>query len=123
MFILGTVYSSASYIIYKIAMSETSNVRVIRTFIENESRSKDVHALDTQAFPGTVSTCNVSGVVTQTISLVDLLKAYNLESSFEAREQLATEAGVTDYRGLAAQNEKISDYLVERMSKSCAHSG
>jgi hypothetical protein len=121
--ILGSVCGGASYIVYKSAISETSNVRVIQTFIQKESHIEDAHAASIPTFPGSASLCDVSKIVVRTKSLVDFLEMYNLESSFQARSRLASEAHINDYHGFESQNQKLLDYLIDRLSQSCVYSG
>ena len=41
-------------------------------------------------------------------SIVDYLKKNNQDSSYNARKTLAANNGISDYRGTAAQNTKLS---------------
>ena len=47
-----------------------------------------------------------------TNSLVDTMKALNINSSFASRRKLALQNGITDYKGTASQNLALRDKLV-----------
>jgi N-acetylmuramoyl-L-alanine amidase CwlA len=47
-------------------------------------------------------------------SLVDYLKSINVDSSFENRERIATQHGITNYTGTASQNTHLLNLLREK---------
>lgn len=50
-------------------------------------------------------------------SIVDLLKALDLGSTFEDRQKLAKEVGLDPYEGTAEQNTKLHEAVLKRASQ------
>ncbi|MFY1666119.1 DUF3597 family protein [Pseudomonas sp. Pseu.R1] len=50
-------------------------------------------------------------------SIVDLLKALGLDSSFEHRKELAKEVGLEGYEGTAEQNIKLHEAVLRKASQ------
>lgn len=51
-------------------------------------------------------------------SIVDLMKLLDLDSSYEARKELATEMGRTDYSGTAEDNIWLHGRVMDELEKS-----
>jgi hypothetical protein len=109
--ILGSVCFSAFYIVYKGATSSTSNVQLLREYIQEEPSVVVAYEEDISQIPP----CESLREIITSNSLVDYLKAQNMESSFQAREGLAREARIEGYRGLENQNELLKIYLIGKL--------
>lgn len=57
-----------------------------------------------------------SGLNPQT-SIVDLLKALGMDSSFEHRKELAKEVGIDPYEGTQTQNTKLHEAVLNKASQ------
>ncbi len=85
--------------------SDTSNYRIVKEII---SKQFDIVRADSLKEKLTCLTTS------QNYSIVDFMKANNIDSSFEARAVLAKKININDYDGTPDENSKLIKYLISQ---------
>ena len=103
----------------KTELEENKTLPVTKT-VESDNAVKKVTKTNDNPPRATVSVAKKSNTVNTlnvATSIVDWMKANNLDSSFENREKLATNYGIIPYIGSAEQNVKLWNHLKDSLKQ------
>ena len=114
------VLGSAYLIVEKSITSDTSNIKVIAAFVRKEIQTANALDAVTPSQPASQfvpqQPCARIGIFPADDSLVEFLDSEGKDSSYENRNVIAVNAGISDYIGSNEQNIEIINHIIRRES-------